>query len=220
MRARTAFIGLLTAGVVGSTVWLVFFSPVLGVRSVEIVGNLTVPADQIRQQAAVASLHPMATVDLAGVESRVLGIKQLEGARAERVWPFTLKISVEERTPVAWVLVGGRTALIDMQGVVMDVRANAPADLPALRVERPERGDPAMMAALRAVGTLPESLAGKVKQVRAPTAESIEFGLNDGRTVIWGGADRHEDKARVLLALLKRKADLYDVSSPDVVSLK
>ncbi|WP_327085828.1 FtsQ-type POTRA domain-containing protein [Nonomuraea sp. NBC_01738] len=220
MKARTAFMGLLTVGVVGSAAWLVFFSPVLGVRNVEIVGNLTVAADQIKQQAAVEELHPMATVDLAGVEARVLGIRQLATAKAERVWPSTLKIEVAEREPVAVVPVQGKAALVDAQAVVIEVRAVGPPRLPVLHVDRPGPGDPATMAALKVVAGLPEVLAGKVKQVRAPSAEAISLELNDGRTVVWGGADRATDKAEILTTLLKRKADVYDVSSPDVVTLK
>ncbi|WP_157244694.1 cell division protein FtsQ/DivIB [Nonomuraea typhae] len=221
MRARTAFIGLLTAAVVGTTAWLVFYSPVLGVRNVEIVGNLTVPADRIRQQAAIAALHPMATVDLAAVEHRILGIRQLATARASREWPATLKISVSERVPVAVVPVdGGKAALVDKHGVVIEIRAVAPPSLPVLQLGRMNPADPVMLAVLKVVSGLPEALAGKVKTVQAGSAEGISFGLNDGRTVVWGGSDRGEEKARVLVSLLSRKADVYDISSPDVVTLK
>src|ERR1700754_1331042 len=101
MKARTAFLVLLTAGVVGTAAWLVFFSPVLGVRSIEIVGNLTVPSERIEQQAGVADLHPLATVNLADVQNRVLGIRHLATAKVDRIWPATLKIEVVEREPIA-----------------------------------------------------------------------------------------------------------------------
>ncbi|GAA2659108.1 MULTISPECIES: FtsQ-type POTRA domain-containing protein [Nonomuraea] len=220
MKARQAFVALLTAGVVGSTVWLVFFSPVLGVRSVEIVGNLTVPADQIEKQAGVAPLHPLATVDLGEVEGRVLAIRRLASARVERAWPSTLKIEVVERQPVAVVPVGDKAALIDRKGVVTEVRPSAPPELPVLRVDRPGPGDPATVAAIKVIGGLPEALLMKIDEVRATSPEGISFRLTNGRTVIWGGADRGEDKARVLEALLPRTARVYDVSSPDVVSMK
>lgn len=220
MKARTAFMGLLTAGVVGSAAWLVFFSPVLGVRNVEIVGNLTVDTGRIRQQAGVSELHPMATVDLAEVAANVLAIRELATARAERVWPATLKITVVEREPVAVLPVGGKAAVIDKHGVVIEVRNVGPPGLPVLNVERPDPADPATVAALQVLSALPDSLTGKVRQVRATSAEGITFDLNDGRTVVWGGTDRGADKAGVLATLLRRKADVYDVSSPDVVTMK
>lgn len=220
MKARTAFLVLLTAGVVGTAAWLVFFSPVLGVRSIEIVGNLTVASERIKQQAGVADLHPLATVDLAGVESRVLGIRQLASAKVDRVWPGTLKIEVVEREPVAAIPAGGKFAVIDKQGVVIEVKDAAPFMLPLLKVDRPAAGDPATMAALQVVQALPPVVAGKVRQVRAASAEGVTLELSDGRTVIWGGTDRPKEKGRILVSLLRRKATQYDVSSPDVVTMK
>ncbi|MEV0228943.1 FtsQ-type POTRA domain-containing protein [Nonomuraea sp. NPDC050786] len=221
MKARTAFLVLLTAGVVGSAAWLVFFSPVLGVRSIEIVGNLTVPSERIKQQAGVADLHPLATVDLADVQNRVLGIRQLAGAKVDRIWPGTLKIEVVEREPVAAIPAGGRFAVVDKQGVVIEVKSAAPFMLPVLKVDTPATGDPATMAALQVIQAVPGEVAPKLREVRAGTAEGVTLKLSDGRTVIWGGADRSQEKGRILTSLLKReKATVYDVSSPDVVTLK
>ncbi|MCK2220850.1 FtsQ-type POTRA domain-containing protein [Actinomadura sp. ATCC 31491] len=221
MKARTAFLVLLTAGVVGTAAWLVFFSPVLGVRSIEIVGNLTVPSERIERQAGVADLHPLATVDLAGVQSRVLGIRQLASAKVDRVWPGTLRIEVVEREPVAAVPAGDKVAIVDGHGVVIEVRPTAPPLLPVLRVDNLAAGDPATVAALQVIQAVPDAIAPKVRQVRAGTAEGVTLELSDGRTVVWGGPDRPQEKGRILTALLKReKANVYDVSSPDVVTLK
>ncbi|TMR91418.1 cell division protein FtsQ/DivIB [Nonomuraea basaltis] len=221
MKARTAFLVLLTAGVVGTAAWLVFLSPVLGVRSIEIVGNVTVPSERIKQQAGVADLHPLATVNLDDVESRVLGIRRLATAKVDRIWPGTLKIEVVEREPVAAIPAGDQVAIVDGQGVVIELKSAVPPLLPLLKVDRPAAGDPAMMAALQVIQAVPDEVAPKVRQVRAGTAEGVTLILSDGRTVVWGGPDRPEEKARLLASLLKReKATVYDVSSPDVVTLK
>ncbi|MFG2072731.1 cell division protein FtsQ [Nonomuraea maritima] len=222
MKARKAFLVLLTAGVVGTAAWLVFLSPVLGVRSVEIVGNLTVPSDRIKQQAGVPDLHPLATVDLAEVESRVLAIRQIAAAKVDRVWPGTVRIEVTEREPVAAVQAGDKFAIVDRHGVVIEVATARPPVLPLLKVDEPAEGDPATMAALQVVASVPAEVAGKIRQVRAGTAEGVTLELSDGRTVVWGGTDRPKEKGRILTSLLRRErsATLYDVSSPDVVTLK
>ncbi|GAA3418912.1 hypothetical protein GCM10018952_56370 [Streptosporangium vulgare] len=67
---------------------------------------------------------------------------------------------------------------------------------------------------------MPENLARKVAEVLAPSAETVSLRLKDGRAVVWGGGDRPADKARILVTLLKRPADTYDVSSPDVVTVR
>jgi len=220
MRARTVFLVLLTAGVVGTAAWLVFFSPVLGVRSVEIVGNVTLPAEKIRETAGVPELHPLATVDLTGVQARVQSIRQVASVKVDRVWPGTLKIEIVEREPVAQVAAGGRAALLDKLGVAIEVVDVAPPLVPVLKVARPGAGDPATMAALRVIGSLPGEIGGRVRQVSATTAEDVTLTLSDGRTIVWGGVDRPEDKARILTSMLRRKAEVYDVSSPDVITLK
>ncbi|SDG81656.1 cell division protein FtsQ [Sinosporangium album] len=220
MKARTAFVALLTVGVVGTAAWLVFFSPVLGVSEVQIVGNVTIPKERVREAADVADQEPLATLDLAEIESRVLEIKQLESARIERGWPGTLRISVVERRAVAALPYGGAFALVDRHGVVMGIEQRAPAKLPVLRVSAPRPGDPATAAALAVIRALPEELGRRVKEVRAPSAESVSLVLGDGREVVWGGADRAEDKVRVVTGLLRKPYDVYDVSSPDVVAVK
>jgi len=44
--------------------------------------------------------------------------------------------------------------------------------------------------------------------------------LNDGREVIWGTTDRTEEKALKLGALLTQPGHTYDVSSPDLPTVK
>jgi len=44
--------------------------------------------------------------------------------------------------------------------------------------------------------------------------------LIDGRTVVWGTTDRTEEKALKLGALLTQPGKTYDVSSPDLPTVK
>ncbi|WP_440097831.1 cell division protein FtsQ/DivIB [Streptosporangium sp. H16] len=217
---RSAFLALLTVGVVGIAAWLVFFSPVLGVRDIQVVGNAGLSAEQIRRAAEVAADTPLATVDVAEVEGRVGRIPQVESVTVSRGWPGTLRVEVVEREPVAVVPVGERSALMDRHGVVTEVKDAAPPALPVLRVSRPGPADPATAAALTVITALPENLARKVAEVLAPSAETVSLRLKDGRAIVWGGGDRPADKARILVTLLKRPADTYDVSSPDVVTVR
>ena len=67
---------------------------------------------------------------------------------------------------------------------------------------------------------LPERLARRVKEVRAASATSVTLNLADGRTVTWGDAEHGDLKARVLLTLLQRPGKNFDVSSPDVATVR
>ena len=70
------------------------------------------------------------------------------------------------------------------------------------------------MTALR-----PEVIA-QVSRAAAPSVASITPTLNDGRIVVWGTTDRTDEKADKLAALLTRPGHVYDVSSPDLPTVK
>ncbi len=55
-------------------------------------------------------------------------IPWVESAAVMRFLPSQLKIQITERTPVAFVQIGSKIALIDAQGVVMDMPAGATTD--------------------------------------------------------------------------------------------
>ncbi|MGC5014031.1 cell division protein FtsQ/DivIB [Streptosporangium sp. DT93] len=217
---RPAGLLLLTVAVVGIAAWLVFFSPVLGVREIQVVGNAGLSAEQVRQTARVAGGVPLATVDVAQVRARIGAIPRVESVKVSRTWPDTLRVEIVEREPVATVPSAGRSALMDRHGVVVEVRDVAPPVLPVLRVSRPGPRDPATTAALGVIVALPGDLARRVAEVLAPSAETVSLRLKDGREVVWGGGDRPAEKAKILVTLLERRADSYDVSSPDVVIVK
>ncbi|MEU9885655.1 FtsQ-type POTRA domain-containing protein [Sphaerisporangium sp. NPDC051011] len=217
---HTAFAVLLACGVVGAAAWLVFFSPVLGVRHIAVSGNTAVSDEEVRRAAAVPDRLPMATVDLDAVRGRIAALRWVESVSVERNWPDTLVVRVAERRPVAVVLQGGASAVVDRHGVVIETGRIAPLGLPTLSVERFAADDPATMAGLKIVAGLPGDLGRMVQTVRATSADDVSLRLSDGRTIMWGGAERTRDKARIALTLLRRPADRYDVSSPDVVTVK
>ncbi|WP_245647327.1 cell division protein FtsQ/DivIB [Microtetraspora niveoalba] len=210
---------LLTGGVVGAATWLVFFSSVLGVRDVQVSGGVRVPPDEVRRVVGVAPGTPLARVDLEEVRRRVAALTQVESARVDRAWPGTLQVSVVERTPLAVARVAGRTVTVDRYGVFLG-DAGAAVRLPLLRVQRPAPDDLATRSALAVLAALPEGVKARVGEVAAPSPGSVTLRLSDSRTVRWGDAERSEEKARVLQRLLRTPARSYDVSSPDVVTVK
>lgn len=98
--------------------------------------------------------------------------------------------------------------------------APPPPSLPYLDVANPGPADPATRAALAVLGALRPEVAGQVGRVAAPSVASITLTLTDGRVVIWGTTDRTEEKAEKLAALLTQPGRTYDVSSPDLPTVK
>ena len=48
----------------------------------------------------------------------------------------------------------------------------------------------------------------------------VTLGLADGRSVRWGGPERSAEKIGVLGALLGQPGSVYDVSSPDLPTVR
>ena len=81
---RSAFLALLTVGVVGTAAWLVFFSPVLGVRDDRRWWATSAsPPSRSSRRRGVADGKPLATVDLDEVEGRIGRIRQVESVAVE-----------------------------------------------------------------------------------------------------------------------------------------
>jgi cell division protein FtsQ len=214
-RLRRLLLVLVLVGMVAGAVWLVFFSSVLAVRNVQVAGVRTVPVQRISEVAAVPLGEPLARVDVDRVRERVEQVPVVEHAEIGRSWPHTVSVQVTERTPVAAVRSGGSFRLIDAEGVMFRTVSRPRTRLPVMTVgTQPTVAHDAATEAAAVVATLPHRLATRVSHVDAETMDSIELGLRDGRRVVWGSAEDSELKARVLSALLHRKAQVYDVSVP------
>lgn len=192
--------------------WLVLGSSVLGVRTVEVQGTQIATADQVKALVGVPPGTPLARVDLAAVADRVSGLPPVASVSVTRQWPSTLLVRVVERTPMFALETPGGYWIADEHGVIFASAAEAPK---ALAVARVPSGDPRLVRDLGTVlRALPESLLKRVKVLVANTPDSISLELSDGDTIVWGSAEQSELKAQVVVALMRRNATVYDVSSP------
>jgi cell division protein FtsQ len=213
---RVLVVGLVLALLVAAG-WLVFFSSVLSVAGVQVVGTSQVltPAS-VRRAAEVPMGAPLATADLDGVRARVERLPAVRSVDVSRAWPDRIRIDVTERRAVAVVqgdAGGGRLRGTDPEGVLFRQYATRPRDLPMIRMGS-RTGSEALAEAAAVAGSLPPALARKVGYVEVRTVDTISLALRSGRTVRWGSADESAAKAKVLSALLGQKAAFYDVSVP------
>jgi cell division protein FtsQ len=193
--------------------WLVFFSSVLAVKGVPVLGTRALEPSEVRAAAAVPSGEPLARVDLDAVRARVEALAMVRSADVTRQWPDEVLIEVEERVAVAVVDIGGQVRGMDADGVVFRSYRKAPPGLPRVQTASGTRSD-ALREAASVVAALPDDLAGRVDHVEVETVDRITLVLRDGRTVMWGSGDESEEKAAVLARLLRQEARSYDVSVP------
>lgn len=214
--------------VLGALAWALWSGPMLAVRSVQVDGATTLPADLVREAAGIADGTPLLRVDVDAARDAVAELPQVESVTVSRGWPSRVVITLEERQPLAVVGEPGRRSLVDADGVLFDtVTGEPPAGVVPLEVADAGPGDPATTAALAAIAALPDTLREQVVLAAAPDAEDIVLTLADGTVVRWGGAEASAEKAEIVGALLGElaagtlePATELDVSAPEAVVLR
>ncbi len=216
---RRRWVALLSVLTAVALVYLLWFSSMLGVRQVDVVGASSVPADQIRAAAAVPDQKPMLRLDTDEIRDKVAQMPGIATVDVSRSWPSTLEITVTERTAIAFFDSGpggDGVHLVDGGGVVFKTVKERPAGLPELKLPSVSADDPVTRAVTGVLGVIPQQLLKQVTTATAKTPGSVEFALADGKTVRWGTSADTERKAKVLAALLTREGKVFDVSAPDL----
>jgi cell division protein FtsQ len=198
---------------------LLYFTPIMAARSVVITGLTTISQEEIEQAAAVMPDTPLLQINTDAVAERVATIRRVATARVQREYPSTLRITIVERVPVVVKDYPDGPHLFDRDGVDF-ATATPPLGLAYLDADNPGPSDPPTKAALAVLLALRPEVAGQVSRIAAPSVASITLTLFDGREVIWGTTDRTEEKALKLGALLTQPGRTYDVSSPDLPTVR
>jgi cell division protein FtsQ len=198
---------------------LLYFTPLMSARVTAITGLKAVTQEEVEQAVAVAPDTPLLQINTDAVAERVATIRRVASARVQRDYPSTLRVTVVERVPVVVKDYPDGSHLFDRDGVDF-AAAPPPPGLPYLDADTPGPSDPPTLAALEVLTALRPEVAGQVSRIAAPSVAAITLTLNDGREVIWGTTDRTDEKALKLGALLTQPGRTYDVSSPDLPTVK
>lgn len=192
-------------------VWAMFWSPLLDVRTVKVLGaDRTGAASVISATGVADGGENLLLLSTARIASRVQELPWVERATVERILPGTVRVRVAEREPAFILEIAAARWTIDANGNVLAV-GKAKRGLPVLsgiEVGHVEPGvrlrTPESLDALRAYEALPLRIRKRVAGVFAPTQERITFSLSDGTEIRYGAARQMKAKGTVLKALLKR----------------
>lgn len=198
---------------------ILYFTPAMSARSIVVTGTGVVTREEVLDAAQVRIGTPLLQINTNQVADRVAAIRRVASARVQRQYPSALRITIVERIPVVVKDFPDGPHLFDRDGVDFATDPPPPA-VPYIDVENPGPTDPATLAALKVLSTLRPEVAGEVGRIAAPSVSSITLTLTDGRVVIWGTTDRAAEKAEKLAALLTQPGRTYDVSSPDLPTVK
>jgi cell division protein FtsQ len=197
--------------------WIAFWSPVLSIRKVRLLGGKHTHGSDIVAAAGLKSSDNLLLVSTDDVARAAETLPWVARAKVKRVLPGTLRVKVIERTPaMALTLgVGNSTSrwLLDEDGRVLSEERRAFRKLPvlagmpvaSLEPGKPVGSEPAL-AALSAFASMPSSLQRKVVAVFAPTPERLTFTLRDRTLVRFGSAENLAAKNSVLRSVLGKLA--------------
>lgn len=221
-----ALASFLVLALLGGGAYVAYRTPVLGVQSVAVSATAGDMSDDVRSEisdaSGVATGTPLMTVDLASVRRRVLAVPRVASASVSRHWPNELLLTVTLRTAVAVTKANGSLWLLDATGVpyLKVAGTTAPTGLLTIDLATPAAGDPATLAGIAVVGQLKSPIRAQVASVSAPSPYRVTLGLRDGRTVVWGSPEEGAEKMQILPAVLDRPGRTFDVSDPDMVTVR
>lgn len=221
LTALAVALGLLVAAV--AVLW---FSPLLALRSIEVRGTELLP--ESRAQEMLSDLHgtPLPQISTGDVAQRLQQENVVDEVTTRAELPGTLHVELTEHPPVAQVTDEDGVELYSEHGDVIrsfdgpEVLDSEDYAIPEISSEA-ALGDEQVFAAVVAVlGELPEGARAQLESASAETIDSVTLELTDGRTVLWGGEDQGPAKAEVLEAILASEdaeltdADTIDISTP------
>ena len=221
-RRRAAWITVGSAlSVTGLFFALLFFSPMLALKTVVVEGTSLLPREQAEAALEPLKGQTLPTISDADVEGLLKDRPEIEKVEVAAQPPSTLVVTVTERIPVAVLQDGATHVLIDEEGRRLAVAADRAAVALPVIAGGSEAINASVFPSITAVlAALPPEVLGRLENASAQTLDSVELKLKSGQTVFWGSADANEAKARVLEALLKMEpsdppVQVYDVSTPD-----
>jgi cell division protein FtsQ len=176
-RLRMIAVAMCVFLAIGS-IYLLVESPFLDVDHVRVSGTSRLDPAAVAQAAAVKSGSPMLRLDTGAVRARVERLPWVANAKVTRALPGTVRISVTERVPVAFVRGDdGHVVLVDASGFAI-AESDPPADGP-IEIRGVRR--------VPAVGTTlaPARVAGITRELSAALAANVAaIDATDGVTLL------------------------------------
>ena len=195
-------------------------SPLLAVDTLSVKGASRLTTEQVLDAAGVHEGDAMVWLDTSAAVSGIEALPYVRRASLEREWPDTVRITVRERVPAAWVEGPAGTSLVDRTGRVVEVVDSPPPAMPQLigaKLVPPPGGTVDAVGAARVAGALSGLAAAGTTSVDL-TERGIVMHLATGPEIRMGEATQVGVKIRAALAVLEAMQDAppsyVDVSVP------
>lgn len=223
---RRLLLRLSAVGILIAVVWAAFFSPLLRVNEVRVVGAERTSLDDVVAAAALGQDENLLLLSTSEVADRVSALPWVRSVDVDRILPGTVRIKLSERRAAMVLSLGAARWTIDATGRVLGSGAKG-RRLPVLAGVQVATVEPGVrlrtteaQAALAVWRGLPKSVRREVVGIVAPTIERITLSLADETLVRYGAPEDMAAKNEVLEVVLKRvraegtEAVYIDVRAP------
>lgn len=195
---------------------VLYRSPMFTIKNIEIVGIQHASEAELLREAAVPTGTTLPAVDTSAIEKRLRENPWVASVDVKRHLPSTLRIEVQERTPVA--LVDDGTAFWYIDGTAMVLGESAPETQSAIPVIRDVPGYSGVPGTVRdiepltnalvAIASMPDELKTIVRGISAPSVDETTLVTDSGVEIRIGDATEDlERKAGIALSILADKGD-------------
>jgi cell division protein FtsQ len=226
-RDRALAIGAVVLVVVGLVAWIaVYRSQAFAVVNVTVSGNSRLTEARVLEIAGMPPGTTLLRVPTDPMAARLAADPWIASAKVERVWPDTLRIVVQERVPLAAVLLPDKSQwLVDARGTFIGPRSALPRNavlplirdvpsLPASPTAGLDARNPQLANAVAVLAGLGADLRTTIRSVSARTVDETAVFTASGLEILFGAArqmDKKDFLARRILTDQKGKVVFIDV---------
>ncbi|MCU1490802.1 MAG: Polypeptide-transport-associated domain protein FtsQ-type [Acidimicrobiaceae bacterium] len=221
-RRRLRGLAVLAVGVVlVVAALLLLHSALLSARAVTVRGALHESRAEILAVSGLAKRPPLIDIDQAGVASAIEALPWVRTATVSRHWPDGVSVNLVERQPLGEVpLAGGKDAVVDRSGRVLEEVAGPPSGLVVLTgvgsVPRPggflQASDGPL---LQLAAQLPATIAPRISSISKTITDGLVLRVTHGPLVVLGSSSQLGAKMVSLTTLLD-KASLNGIVTIDL----
>ena len=226
INSKTARVIFAFVLIFGAGSYLLGWSPLLSVRSVEIAGPPTKESQlAVSRSLDIATGDKLARVDPRALSNRLRSFDWIESSQVSRNWiKGRVSIAITVRTQIALYSEPGKPQVVlDASGNTFATPADIAEGLPKVSAKSVDGG----LAAINVFTSLPESFSKNIDRMSAARSDNfLIYGKFEGQDlrIIWGDGEDTDLKVQVIEALLKRDENknlrMIDVSAPHAPIVK
>jgi cell division protein FtsQ len=205
-------------------------SDVFSIKNIHVVGNDLLSREEILSLGNIREKHSIWQVDLIEIQTRLENHAFLEKVQVERHYPNTIRISVQEKRPVALLNCEGIFYCIDTEAMVLPSKPGKLYNLPVISGDFKggvsmghKAGGKCVQQGLSFITILqnirPE-LYGHISEVVVGKSEGLMVYTTKNAIPVWLGEDEYARKLIYLEAILGKLAREREIASVRYIDLR